>query len=244
MAKFSYDDEELKKTHEEFFLDRKDLRGSAHIKESWRLLLTFNEIQQFVQKVADELNTKLEGKEIIACCLLKGCVYFFVDLTRKLKIPYSTYFIEVSSYHSQKQGDYVQIASQIVPSKFAGKKVLLIDELYDNGATMDHVKQLLLNNKELNLANEDIYTCTLFRKKKKVNAFPPPDFVGCDGMPDIWVVGYGLDDMQEKRGWQHLYACPKIEGIPKESDDKIFEDNEEAQHVFKELRGAMLGQLH
>ena len=43
-------------------------------------------------------------------CILKGCAYFFVDVTRKLTIPYSTYFLEASSYHNaQTQSESVEL---------------------------------------------------------------------------------------------------------------------------------------
>ena len=43
-------------------------------------------------------------------CILKGCVYFFVDLTRGLTVPHSTYFLEASSYHdSQTQAETVEL---------------------------------------------------------------------------------------------------------------------------------------
>ena len=122
----------------------------------------------------------------------------------------------------------------LVPKKFEGKKVILLDELYDNGTTLHLVKQKLLQ--ELNKNEEDIFTCTLFIKKKSEenNKYPPPDLFGIE-IPDVWVVGYGLDDCQEKRGWSHLYACPKIEGVPKTEDDQIFSSAEYHEQLLARL---------
>ena len=54
------------------------------------------------------------------------------------------------------------------------------------------------------------------------------DFVGCASVPDVWLVGYGLDDQQEKRGWVHLFACPKCAGVPKTEDDEVLFSDVEA----------------
>ena len=94
------------------------------------------------------------------------------------------------------------------------------------------------------------------------------DFVGCSNVPDIWLVGYGLDDQQgnkrtktkafrifhlahrfhmsalmsivtEKRGWPHLYACPKCAGVQKTDGDGLFDDPaslvEERKKLLQEL---------
>ena len=37
---------------------------------------------------------------------------------------------------------------------------------------------------------------------KHVNA----DFIGCNFIPKSWLIGFGLDDNNEKRGWIHLYV--------------------------------------
>jgi hypothetical protein len=126
----------------------------------------------------------------------------------------------------------------LVPKKFEGKKVILLDELFDNGTTLHQVKQKLLQ--ELNKSEEDIFTCTLFRKAKPTS-WPAPDLWGID-IPDVWVVGYGLDDAQEKRGWPHLYACPKLPEIPKTDADRIFDSPEELVRA-QELINAQLQSL-
>jgi len=81
----------------------------------------------------------------------------------------------------------------LVPSKFENKTVVLVDELYDNGTTLNAVKEKLMQ--ELSLPSERIFTCCLFRKLKVTSA-PAPDMVGYDRLPDLWLVGYGLDDAQ------------------------------------------------
>lgn len=227
----------MEKLSSNFLGNRKDLRG-VNVAEEWRLVLTENEIDLVVQKCADVVNTFFEGKEIVLACILKGAVFFFSDLAKKIKIPFSCYFIEASSYKDkQTQQDSLEILSKIIPSKFAGKYVILIDELFDNGHTMIHVKEAI--HREGLVPSEKIFMMPLFKKRKGVTADTDgPDFYGIE-VPNVWLVGYGLDDRQEKRGWTYLYACPKVEGVPKTDDDVIFDNH----HSYNEMRKWMQSQL-
>ena len=200
---------------------RKDLRG-VNIQEEWRLILSPEELKQAVKKVAQHINQKFEGQEIVVVCILKGAVYFFVDFTRELVIPHSTYFIECSSYGDDQTQGQLEILSRIVPSKFQNKKVILIDELFDNGHTMNDCKYNIA--KQANIPLDDIYTLALMKKKKTEDKLAL-DLYGIL-VPDVWLVGYGLDDRQEKRNWDSLWGCPKLAEIPHSPDDVIFESNE------------------
>ena len=152
-----------------FLENRTDLRN-LNIIEQWRLIMTEEEIQKAVQKCADTINTEFQGKEVVVACILKGAVYFFTDLTRLLTIPHSAYFIEASSYtDKQTQNECVEILSQIVPSKFINKYVILIDELFDNGATINRIKTEI--HKKASVPLEMIITCTLFLKNKVSHFF-------------------------------------------------------------------------
>ena len=193
--------------------------------QNWKLLLTEKEINTINDYVADVINKKFIGKNIVIASILKGAVYFTVDLTRRLTIPYSLYFLEGSSYkNKQTQSEELELLSKIVPSKFEGKTVILIDELFDNGLTLHQVKNKLLSE-VTSLKDDDIFTCVLFKKNKETK-YPSPNLIGFDILPNVWVVGYGLDDKQEKRGWKHLFAVPKSEGIPKNEHDNLFDDQD------------------
>jgi hypothetical protein len=47
-------------------------------------------------------------------------------------------------------------------------------------------------------------------------------------MPNVWFVGYGLDDNGTKRAWEDLYALPKPPGFAPTADDVIFDNTSAA----------------
>lgn len=193
--------------------------------QKWKKLLSKEDINYFVEKCANHLNNLYRDckQKIIVVCILKGAVYFHVDLTRLLNFPISQYHIEVSSYGNDKiQKDTIEILSLIQNNKFENKKVILIDELFDNGNTIMEVKQKIHEYGNVNL--NDIYTCTLFKKNKQSSEDNNLDFYGVM-VPNVWLVGYGLDYKQEMRELEELYGCPKDENVPKTSDDLLFDND-------------------
>mmetsp|Transcript_26549 Transcript_26549/g.32185 ORF Transcript_26549/g.32185 Transcript_26549/m.32185 type:complete len:277 (-) Transcript_26549:169-999(-) len=208
----------------------------------YKLLLTKEEIEAGVAKVAAEIDQRFKGEQIVLCGILKGAFIFMTDLVKRLERPYSVYFVEASSYKGQKQSDAVELLSMIVPSKFKGRKIVLIDELLDNGHTMHTMVNHLMS--ELKVPRSDIVTCVLFSK-----ALPSrspqyePDICGIPNLPNVWLVGYGLDDNGTKRGWTELFAKPKAPGIPKVDADKIFEDGEVGERKLRELRARIVSDM-
>ena len=108
------------------------------------------------------------------------------------------------------------------------RHVILLDELFDNGHTLSSIKSAI--QEKANVPRDMVYTCTLFKKTKQNIQYEAPNLFGYF-VPNIWLVGYGLDDRQEKRGWPHLYACPKSDGIEKSPDDVIFENDKEYNNM-------------
>lgn len=221
-----------------FFAGREDI--TDEIRDKWKLLLNKDQIDVVVQGCADYINKNFKGKYIVLTCILKGAVYFLTALSQKLIIKHSLYFIEASSYKdSQTQGDKVAIIGDLVPSKFVGKHVILIDELFDNGETIAGVKKHM--QETCGIHPSMIFTCTLFKKKKGVSYLSDdlglgnsPDLFGME-VPDVWLVGYGLDFQQHYRGWTNLYACPKNKGVELSPDDELFTNDEIYKNICKKM---------
>lgn len=211
----------------DFFKNRKDLKGNE---SAWKVIVREDQVKLAVEKCANHINEKFQGKDVVVACILKGAAYFFVDLTRKLVIPHSCYFIEASSYGNCQNQENVEVLSRIVPSKFQGRQVVLIDELIDNGRTLSNVKAHICNS--ANVSESDIYTLTLFKKKREIATHV--DYFGLL-VPDVWLVGCGLDDQQEKRNWPLLFGCPKAKGAEKTKDDLIFESEQVYQFVLHDI---------
>ena len=202
------------------------------IPKEWKELVPRNLISAAVDNCAYEAQSHLEGHDVVIVCILKGAVYFHVDLSRVIRLPHSSYFIEASSYKSGTRQGEMEILSKIVPSKFQGKKILLIDELYDNGKTLHDVRQAIMN--EAQVDDSDIVTCTLFKKEKETK-YPPPDIYGMI-IPDVWVVGYGLDDQQKKRNLRDLWAIPKADPeMMTDGDRQVFGTQEAYEAVYTGL---------
>ena len=221
------------KASRDFLEGRQDLQD-VDIYNTWRLLLTKDEIDVAVRYCAKVISEKFKGKDIVIACILKGCVYFFVDLTRLITLPHSCYMFEFSSYVDQTQSSG-EILSLIQPEKFKNKHVILLDELYDNGLTLESVKREIMIKGRV--PSENIFTCTLMRKEHP-GKYPEPDLCPIV-LPDCWCVGMGLDDRQQKRNWQYIYSVPKAPGIELSEADKMFMDND----VYVKEREKIIAQI-
>jgi len=194
------------------------LAGSKYFQDqkNYRLILTREELEAGVRIVARRIETWSKGERIILVGILKGAFMFMSDLCRALSRPYSVYFVEASSYKEGRiQGQGVEISSELAASKFTDAttrsphKVVLVDELLDNGKTMFEMKQHFLSVLSGTHTENDILTVCLLSKKRS-RSWPEADITGIPDLPDLWLVGYGLDDRGTKRGWTELFAIPKV----------------------------------
>lgn len=189
-------------------------------------ILSAEQINLLVDSCARRINSDLSGvKNLTIVAVLKGAVYFFVDLTRKITIPHSQLFIAASSYNDEQKQSQLKIQTEIPRNKIEGKTVLLVDELFDTGLTINLIKEYIES-----LGADKVYTCTAFVKNKTMK----PDYYGLN-TPDVWLVGYGLDDCEKNRNLIDLYAVPKHPDIEKNEDDKIFVDQQKYEMMLAKL---------
>jgi len=191
--------------------------GSKYFQDykNYRLILTNEEIDAGVRIVAHRLETWCKGERIVLVGILKGAFVFLSDLCRVLTRPYSVQFVEASSYKDGREQGNMMVSSDVSSSKFvdsttkAPHKVVLIDELLDNGKTMQDMKLHFLDKLKDTHTENDILTVCLF-SKQRAREWPEADITGIPNLPDLWLIGYGLDDRGTKRGWSELFAVPKV----------------------------------
>ena len=191
---------------------------------SEKIILSSKEIKRGVKYCANIINEKFCNQNVVVVGIMDGGTYFTVDLTRELDFEHTFKQISCKSYDNQKQGK-VTIYSTLDPKDYQDKKIILVDELYDTGNSVAEVKKHIIEQ----TGNSDIFVCTVFKKNKE--SLPGLDLYAFL-VPNVWLVGYGLDDNGTKRNYKYL--CGKPTGSDKE-DEKLFESEEVFERVKKRM---------
>ena len=159
------------------------------IKESdIKPLITENELQTEIKKLAEKLNEKYKDEEVYLICVLKGSVMFMADLAKHLKMPVKMEFIRLSSYGNGTSYSGKVNAVDIKLPDLNDKNVLIIEDIIDTG----HTAKFLVDFLNHNFRFRDLKFCALLDKKVKRAADINADYY-CFEVDDKFVVGYGLD---------------------------------------------------
>ena len=151
-----------------------------------RVVVSREQIQNRVKELADQISSDFAGGDppyIVG--ILKGAFIFLADLTRHLTIPHTVDFMALSSYGKSTTSGAVRILMDL-REPIEGRHVMIVEDILDTGHTLSYLYHIL---KGRNPAS--IRTCVLVRKRRE-SVEVPLDYLGFE-IPDVWVVGYGLD---------------------------------------------------
>ena len=154
--------------------------------KDFKVLYEESEIQKRIKDLAEEIDDFYKGEEVIVISVLKGAVFFTVDLVKKMKTPIILDMIQVSSYQGTESTGNV-IMKKDLSVDIEGKKVLVVEDIIDTGYTLKYLKEYLesLNPKEVKIA-------VLLDKAERRKANIQVDYTGYV-IPNKFVVGYGFD---------------------------------------------------
>ncbi len=151
-----------------------------------RVLVTTEQIQARVIELAQQIDHDYAGVDrLYIVGILKGAFIFLADLTRQLRTPHVVDFMALSSYGRTTTSGAVRILMDL-REPVEGQHVLVVEDIVDTGHTLDYLLHILNNRKPASLR-----TCVLVRKQRQNNGIKV-DYLGFE-IPDVWVVGYGLD---------------------------------------------------
>jgi hypoxanthine phosphoribosyltransferase len=153
-----------------------------------KTLLSEQELKEGIRRLADQIRRHYEGRPLTIVGVLIGSVVLLADLIRLLDIPLRVELVQARSYApgSTRPGPLV-INLDPLSSDVRGRDVLLVDDIFDTGNTLwELVPQID------ELGPTSVRTAVLLRKTGCAEVPMQPDFVGFD-VPDVFVVGYGLD---------------------------------------------------
>ncbi len=165
------------------------------------VLISEAEIQHRVQELAEEISSDYAGQgELILVGVLKGAFIFLADLSRRLSIPRSIEFMALSSYEKGSEESSAVRLIMDMRKNIEGKHVLIVEDIVDTGRTLQFLQELLVARKP-----KSVKTCAFVRKPDRVRVDTKIDYLGFE-IPDVWVVGYGLDYDEENRTLPYIAA--------------------------------------
>ena len=176
----------------------KKMHNLSH--NNFETLISSEQITLRIKELCAQIATKLHDDAIVIG-LLQGAFIFMADIMRGLaendKLP-ATDFLWLSSYGDNQVSGRLNIIADL-QRPIHNRQVLLVDDVYDTGKTLQFAKEYLKTK-----GASEVLTCLLARKPEAAN-LTPPDFLGFD-LPNVFLIGYGLDDGGRGRGLSSICA--------------------------------------
>jgi hypoxanthine phosphoribosyltransferase len=154
------------------------------------LLFSQQEVDAATASVAARINRDYATKHPLILSVMGGAVVFTGQLLPLLTIPCDFDIVQASRYGNAKVG--TELTWRVAPrDNVAGRHVLLLDDILDEGVTLAAIVALLKRHGALTVA------CAVFCVKDygaERNAAKPlqADYVGLT-VPNRFVFGYGMD---------------------------------------------------
>lgn len=154
--------------------------------ENLPVLISEEEVQNRIAEMAKEIDKDYIGEDVIVISVLKGAVFFTVDLVKKMKTPIELEVMQVSSYVGTESSGNLLVKKDL-DREIEGRNVLVVEDIIDTGTTLSYLKEYLLSKKPKTLR-----VAVLADKAERRKVDVKIDYTGFV-IPDKFVVGYGFD---------------------------------------------------
>ncbi len=163
-----------------------------------KVLIEKEKVKARIEELGKQITKDYNGEEIVVLPILRGAMFFAVDLAREINLPMTFDFMKLSSYGSARETSGEVKIIQDSSTNLKGKNVLVVEDIIDSGYTMHFLKKYL-QNKEVKSAKIVALLNKSARREVEVNI----DYIGFE-VPNKYIVGYGLDDKEYYRNLPYV----------------------------------------
>ncbi|HET6567005.1 MAG TPA: hypoxanthine phosphoribosyltransferase [Rhodothermales bacterium] len=167
--------------------------------ERFRLFLDAETIRDRICALGTQISKDFEGKTPILVGVLNGAFMFMADLMRAISIDCEADFLKLSSYGAQKvsSGDVRELKR--IDANVKGRHVIIVEDIVDTGLSMEFMLALMREREPAS-----VRIATFLHKQEATQVDLPLDYVGFT-IPNLFVIGYGLDYGQLARNLPDVY---------------------------------------
>ena len=167
--------------------------------ERFRRYLSAERIQERVAEMGRTITRDYMDTTPILVSVLNGAFMYTADLMRAIDTDCEIDFIKLSSYGDAKvsSGEVHELKS--VDADLEDRDILIVEDIVDTGLSMEFMKGRLAEHDPASLR-----VATLLHKPTATQPDLRLDYVGFR-IPDLFVIGYGLDYGQLARNLSDIY---------------------------------------
>ncbi len=157
------------------------------------MLINESEIRDRLVDMGRQIEEDYRDKPLTIVAVLTGSLIALADLVRQIRIPLRIALLQASSYRGATTTATTLVVNEAFAPDVNGRDVLLLDDILDTGQTLSALVQHILDR-----GAATVRTAVLLRKVGRQVIPIEPDYCGFV-IPDVFVVGYGLDFNDEYR---------------------------------------------
>jgi hypoxanthine phosphoribosyltransferase len=167
------------------------------------LICSAEEVARAIDRLAAEISARLGDANPLVLTVMSGGIFFAGQLLPRLGFPLECDYIHATRYRNTTQGHDIEWIAE-PRTKVAGRTVLLLDDILDEGITLAAIKQRLLAQ-----GVRSCLTAVLTEKQLDHEKPASAEFVGLT-LPDRYVFGCGMD---VRGAWRNLPAIFAVKGL-------------------------------
>ncbi len=168
------------------------------MEDNIRVLISKEDVEKRIHELAAQISADYAGESVHLVCILRGSIFFTCELAKYITVPVTIDFMSVSSYGNETvSSGRIKILKDL-DDPIEGKNVLVVEDIVDTGKTLSHLLAVLKVREPKSLK-----LCTLLDKPDRREIEVPVDYTGMQ-IPDLFVVGYGLDYAQKYRNLPYI----------------------------------------
>ena len=162
-------------------------------------LYNARQVEAALDRMAAEITRRLGSSDPLVMCILRGGMIPAGMLIPRLDFPLQIDYVHATRYAGGTRGGEIQWL--VTPSSsLAGRTVLLIDDILDEGRTLAAIIESCKA-----AGAKEIYSAVLVNKLHDRKNNMTADFCGLD-VEDRYVFGYGMDYKGYLRNARGIYA--------------------------------------
>ena len=175
----------------------KDLRPEQILENSSQLI-SAEQVQQAIKKLANSLNDRFAGTEPLFLSVMNGAMIPGAWLVTRLKFSLQMDYVHATRYQSTTHGGIIDFRAK--PSKpVAGRTIILFDDIYDEGYTLEAIRDWCIGQ-----GAKQVVSVALVRKLHERGLSRDwLDYFGLD-VPDVYIFGCGMDAFEYWRELDHI----------------------------------------